>query len=161
MASSWEPFGSTRRLAEEAERAARVEEEAPVRGAAPRAAAPPAPLGSKPAHALVVITCMDARIDPLAICGLSLGDAQVLRNAGAVVSDDVLRSLHASHTRVGTRRALLIGHTDCVAFDGDLAAVEASLRQGLRTIRGSGAVPPSFRVEARVYDVATGELRPL
>ena len=154
MAFSWEPFGPTRRLAEDAERVA-----AP---AAPASRAPAAGrLPAKPRHALVVITCMDARIDPLAACGLRLGDAHVLRNAGAVVSDDVLRSLHASHTRLGTQRALLIGHTDCVAFDSDLAAVEASLRQGLRDIAGSGAVPPTFRVEAHVYDLETGELRPV
>jgi carbonic anhydrase len=148
---TWEPFGPTRRLAEDA---------GPVAPPVP-SAGPARELPAKPRHALVVITCMDARIDPLAACGLGLGDAHVLRNAGAVVSDDVLRSLHASHTRLGTRRALLIGHTDCVAFDGDLAAVEASLRQGLRTIAGSGVVPPDFRVDALVYDLETGELRPL
>ncbi|MDW8339346.1 MAG: carbonic anhydrase, partial [Thermoleophilia bacterium] len=54
-------------------------------------------LPREPRRRLVVVTCMDARIDPLAIVGLELGDAHVLRNAGAVVTDDVLRSLAISH----------------------------------------------------------------
>jgi carbonic anhydrase len=101
---------------------------------------------------------MDARIDPLAALGLGLGDAHVLRNAGAMVTDDVLRSLHASHSRLGTQRALLIGHSDCVAFDADDAQVKASLLQGLRTIQSSGAVPSTFAAEAYMYDLSTGEL---
>jgi carbonic anhydrase len=103
---------------------------------------------------------MDARIDPLAACGLKPGDANVLRNAGAIVSDDVLRSLRLSHTQLGTMMCLLMGHTDCAGFDGD-AATEASLVAGVQRIRGSGAVPPGFRVEAQMYDVRTGELRPV
>jgi len=154
MSPSWEPFGSTRRLGEDPEAAPADVPPAPDLAA-------PGRLDAIPRHRLVIITCMDGRIDPLAICGLGLGDAHVLRNAGAVVSDDVLRSLHASHARLGTQRALLIGHTDCRAFDSDLAQVEASLRQGVQAIAGSGAVPPSFEVQALVYELETGQLRPL
>jgi carbonic anhydrase len=103
---------------------------------------------------------MDARIDPLEACRLKPGDANVIRNAGAIVSDDVLRSLHASHTLLGTTMCLLMGHTDCAAFDGDEAA-KASLVAGVRKIRSSGAVPHTFRVEAQLYHVHTGELTPV
>ena len=109
---------------------------------------------------LVVLTCMDPRIDPLDGFGLALGDAAVLRNAGARISDDVLRSLHLSHAALGTQFAVLLGHTDCAAFASD-AEAEASVRDGLQAIRGSGAVPATFRVEAQIYDVRTGALKPL
>jgi carbonic anhydrase len=157
MTGSWEPFGLTRRLAEEGEQAAPA---AAAAAAGPAAPAAPARLDRTPARRLVIITCMDARIDPLAACGLERGDANVLRNAGAIVSDDVLRSLRLSHAQLGTTMCLLMGHTDCAAFDGD-AATEASLVAGVRRIRGSGALPPTFRVEAQMYDLATGELRPV
>jgi carbonic anhydrase len=116
---------------------------------------PPAP---EPARALAVITCMDARIDPLAVLGLSLGDANVIRNAGATVSDDVLRSLGAAASALGVRRAVLMGHTDCAGHDSDAAAV-ASLADGVRRIRG--AMPDGFAVDALMYDVASGSLTPV
>ena len=151
MGQSWEPFGPTRRQAERASTAR------------PRRAPTPAatrPLPRRPAKRLVIVTCMDARVDPLAALGLSLGDANVIRNAGAMISDDVLRSLHLSHATLGTRRALLIGHTDCAGHESDTAA-EASLLDGLRRIRGSGAVPEGFGLEALMYDVRTGALATL
>ena len=151
MEQSWEPFGPTRRQTE------RTEAAQPRPGATPRA---PRPLPRRPAKRLVIVTCMDGRVDPLAALGLSLGDANVIRNAGAVVSDDVLRSLHLSHATLGTRRALLIGHTDCAGHESD-AATEASLRDGLRRIRGSAAVPEGFGLEALMYDVLTGALATL
>lgn len=169
MSFSWEPFGRTRRLAESQERADAAPRKA--RPAARRATPPgpqlvpvpapsPAALRREPAQRLVVITCMDARIDPLAILGLGLGDANVLRNGGATVSDDVLRSLRVSHQLLGTRRAVLIGHTDCAGHPSDEAA-EAGVRDGLRRIRGSSAVPDSFVIEGLMYDVRTGSLLPL
>jgi carbonic anhydrase len=160
VAQSWEPFGLTRRLAEAGERKPSEPSPARAEAPAPRARARPPQLARQPARRLVVITCMDARIDPLAACGLKPGDANILRNAGAIVSDDVLRSLHMSHTALGTTMCLLMGHTDCAAFDGD-AAAEASLVAGVRKIRSSGAVPPTFRVEAQLYHLHTGELTPV
>jgi carbonic anhydrase len=150
---SWEPFGYTRRLDSEAEAAA-----VPAEGAASRPS--PRRLGRNPARRLVVITCMDARIDPLAALGLELGDANVIRNAGATISDDVLRSLNVSASQLGAVAALVVGHTDCAAYGSD-AEAEAALRDGLRQIRGSGAVPESFRVEAKLYHVHSGELTPV
>ena len=153
---SWEPFGLTRRLGED---------EAPATRPAPRKPAAPEPkafqpLRREPSRKVVVIACMDARVDPLGLLGLSLGEANVIRNAGAVVSDDVLRSLRASQSVLGTRRAVLLGHTDCAGHGSD-AAAEAALADGIRRIRGTGAVPDSFGLEALMYDVNTGEIRPL
>ena len=152
MPGTWEPFGSTRRLEPTEPGAA---EPAPIPESAP-AAAPPQ--RREPARRVAVITCMDARIDPLAVLGLSLGDANVIRNAGATVSDDVLRSLHAAESLLGVRRVVLIGHTDCAGHDSD-ASARVSLMDGARRIRG--AMPDAFGVEALMYDVASGEVTPV
>ena len=61
----------------------------------------------------VILTCMDARIDPVALFGLEPGDAHVLRNAGARVTPDVLRSIALSQAVLGTREVLVLGHTGC------------------------------------------------
>ncbi|MCS7007009.1 MAG: carbonic anhydrase [Gaiellaceae bacterium] len=136
-------------------------------------------LPREPRRRLVVVTCMDARIDPLAIVGLELGDAHVLRNAGAVVTDDVLRSLAISHAVLGTEEALVIGHTGCGlegASNDELRAlvgagsdvdflpfpdVEESVRAGVRRIRSSHLLPSSFGASGYVYDVTSGALRGL
>jgi carbonic anhydrase len=139
-------------------------EGAPTPADAPSSPAPEAPpvgsLRREPARKLVIITCMDARIEPLSLLGLQLGDAHVIRNAGATISDDVLRSLHASQSLLDTRRAVVIGHTDCAGHPSDGAA-ESAVGEALRRIRGSSAVPDSFGLEGLMYDVRTGELRPL
>jgi carbonic anhydrase len=153
----WEPFGSTRRMGEEA---AAPDVPAPAEAAPDPSPSPRRVLGREPTRKLVVISCMDARFDPLAVLGLSLGEANVIRNAGATISDDVLRSLHASHALLGTRRAVLLGHTDCAGHESD-AAAQAALADGVRRIRGTSVVPDSFGLEALIYDVATGEVRPV
>jgi carbonic anhydrase len=151
MPAGWEPFGSTR-LPDAATPASSSAEPAP----APAASAVPA--SREPARRLAIITCMDARIDPLGVLGLSLGDANVIRNAGATVSDDALRSLHAAESVLGVVRAVLIGHTDCAGHDSDESA-RVSLIDGARRIRGT--MPDGFAVEALMYDVATGTLTPV
>src|SRR6202012_3827504 len=70
-------------------------------------------LAAAPRKQLVVVTCMDARIDVLGLLGLSIGDAHTLRNAGGVITDDVIRSLAISQRRLGTREILLMHHTQC------------------------------------------------
>jgi hypothetical protein len=155
---SWEPFGPTRPLEPQADPAgasAAGPADSGSAAAASPAPAPPPPPRREPAHRLAIVTCMDARIDPLAVLGLSLGDANVIRNAGATVSDDVLRSLRAAASLLGVRRAVLIGHTDCAGHDSDEAAA-ASLADGVRRIRG--AMPGGFGVDALMYDVAAGTL---
>jgi carbonic anhydrase len=65
------------------------------------------------AKGLAVLTCMDSRIDPLAMLGLRPGDAKILRNAGARVTDDVLRTLVLARYLLGVRRVMVVTHTDC------------------------------------------------
>jgi carbonic anhydrase len=104
---------------------------------------------------------MDARIDPLSAFGLRLGDAHVLRNAGAEVTDDVVRSLGLSHAAAGTREVWLVGHTDCVAHGGSDERVEASLRRSIERIERMDAPPRGFRVRAFRYDLRSGQLTEL
>jgi carbonic anhydrase len=70
-------------------------------------------LPSPPARRFAILTCMDARIDPAALAGLSEGDAHVIRNAGGRASDDAIRSLVISYKLLGTREWFVIHHTDC------------------------------------------------
>ncbi len=135
----------------------------------------PGRLPARPARSLAVVTCMDARIDPLHVLELELGDAHVLRNAGAIVTHDMFRSLVISHHLLGTRRVMVIGHTDCgmltfrdeeaqrrihtdmplLAFDD----LEENIRQGVRMVRESPLL--DVDVTGHVYDVETGELLPV
>ncbi|HXG76845.1 MAG TPA: carbonic anhydrase [Gaiellaceae bacterium] len=133
-------------------------------------------LDRRPRRRLAVVTCMDARIDPLASLGLELGDANVLRNAGAAVTDDVLRSLAVAHALLGTEAALVVGHTECGlhgASDDALrealgappgarflpfADLEESVRAGVRAIETCALLPAGFRAWGFVYDVRSGRL---
>jgi carbonic anhydrase len=100
-----------------------------------------------PAKKLAVVACMDARVNVERILGLEEGDAHVIRNAGALVTDDVLRSLELSRS-LGTEEIALLLHTDCAGREGDLdSAARADLEQ-----LGEGA-------RAYVYDVEKRELR--
>ena len=81
-------------------------------------------LDATPRRATAVVTCMDARIDALAVLGLELGDAHVLRNAGGRVTDDVLRSLQLSVGGFGVSTIIVMEHTECGAgIDDHLAAL--------------------------------------
>jgi carbonic anhydrase len=93
---------------------------------------------------------MDARIDPLSLLGFELGDAHVLRNAGAIVTEDVLRSLEASR-RIGSERVVVIGHTDCGLGPGETERV----REAMAELRS--AIPGD--VQGYVLDVETRALR--
>jgi len=128
-----------------------------------------------PGRRFAVVTCMDARLDPAKFLGLDEGDAHVIRNAGAVVTDDALRSLIISHHLLGTQEAVVIAHTDCgmltfkdeelqdrLDTDVDFHAfpdVEENVRSGVRKIQDSSLLPESFAARGFVYDVRTGELR--
>jgi carbonic anhydrase len=70
-------------------------------------------LAVEPAAKLAVVACMDARIDAFAVLGLDNGDAHIIRNAGGVITDDVIRSLCLSQRFLGTREIVLVHHTDC------------------------------------------------
>lgn len=134
----------------------------------------------RPARQLFVLTCMDARIDPLRLLGLKLGDAHVMRNAGGRVSDDALRSLVLSSALLGTREVVVIHHTDCglgattdEQLRRDLADqgidvgnlwigafddLDASVREDVATLHTSLAAA-DIAVTGYVYDVRTGALR--
>jgi carbonic anhydrase len=99
------------------------------------------------ARKLAVVTCMDARVNVERVLGLKEGDAHVIRNAGALVTDDVLRSLEASR-ELGTEEVVLILHTDCAARNDDL---DGAVRAELARLE---AGPRGF-----VYEVDSGELR--
>ena len=100
-----------------------------------------------PAKGVAVVACMDARVNVERILGLEEGDAHVIRNAGALVTDDVKRSLETSR-KLGTERVILMLHTDCGARSGDL---DALAREAAAEIGGAA--------RATVYDVDSRELR--
>ncbi len=138
-------------------------------------------LDVQPSRRLAIVTCMDSRLDVFAALGLADGEAHVLRNAGGVITDDVIRSLAISQRRLGTREVMLIHHTDCgmqkLTDDGFRAElleasgvapafaiesfgdVEADVRQSLLRVRRSAFLPHRDRVRGFVYDVDTHRLR--
>jgi carbonic anhydrase len=143
---SWAPFGRTNEPAPEPDAVA------PAPG--PAAASLP----REPARRLAVVTCMDSRLDPLRDLGLARGDAMVLRNAGATVSDDVERSLRVAHERLGVREVWLVGHSDCVAHGMAEAAVLAELQRGVTRL---GSALSGVSVRALFYDFASAAARPV
>lgn len=135
-----------------------------------------------PTRRLVVLTCMDARIDPAKAFGLEEGDAHVIRNAGGRASDDALRSLVISTQLLGTRDIVVIHHTDCgmLTFRNEqlreqlrqnlgadasevdflpFTDLDVSVRQDMATIRSSALLPKDLAVQGFIYDVHTGQLR--
>jgi carbonic anhydrase len=134
-----------------------------------------------PARRLAVVTCMDSRFDVFAALGLGQGEAHVLRNAGGVITDDVIRSLAISQRRLGTEEIMLIHHTDCglqsITDDGFRAElqeatgmapsfaiesytdVDDNVRQSIARVRTSPFLLHRDRVRGFVYDVDTGLLR--
>jgi len=130
-----------------------------------------------PGRHFVVVTCMDARLDPAKFLGLDEGDAHVIRNAGGVVSDDALRSLIISHHLLGTQEAVVIGHTDCgmLTFTNDdlrgrlgpdaaeidflpFPDVAQRVRESVSRVHDSSLLPDSFTATGFVYDVHSGKL---
>jgi carbonic anhydrase len=135
----------------------------------------------RPSRRLAIVTCMDSRLDVFAALGLRDGEAHVLRNAGGVITDDVIRSLAVSQRRLGTRSVMLIHHTDCgmakLTDDGfrhelqqatgvapafaieSFSDVDADVRQSVLRVRRSPFVPHRDAIRGFVYDVDTHRLR--
>jgi carbonic anhydrase len=133
-----------------------------------------------PATHVAVVACMDARLNPYGLLGLAEGDAHVIRNAGGVVTEDVIRSLAISQRLLGTREIILIHHTDCgmLTFKDDdvKAAIEADtgirpsfaleafpdadadVVQSVARIAASPFIPHKDQIRGFVYDVKTGRL---
>ncbi len=134
-----------------------------------------------PSRRLAIVTCMDSRLDVFAALGLGDGEAHVLRNAGGVVTDDVIRSLAVSQRRLGTREAMIIHHTDCgmekISDDGFRAElqeatgvapafaiesfvdVDVDVRQSVLRVRRSPFLLHRDLVRGFVYDVDSHALR--
>ena len=93
---------------------------------------PSTALPPEPAQRLAILTCMDARLDPLRFAGLREGDAHVIRNAGGRASDDAIRSLVVSAALLGTREWLVVHHTGCGLADVTEAEVHERVQAGLR-----------------------------
>ena len=138
-------------------------------------------LDVRPRRRLAVVTCMDSRLNVFAALGLRDGEAHVLRNAGGVITDDVIRSLAVSQRRLGTRAVMLIHHTDCGlmkltddGFRAELQAasgvapafaiesftdLDADVRQSILRVRRSPFLLHLDAVRGFVYDVDTHRLR--
>lgn len=138
--------------------------------------------GRPPGLRLAVLACLDCRLHVSELLGLQLGDAHILRNAGGIVTEDVLRSLIVSYHIGGTREFMIINNTKCgmLTFkDEDLAGrleretgklpviparflaftdLEKNVREQLRKVRSHPWVPESLRVRGFIYDVDTGRL---
>ena len=141
-------------------------------------------LPGQAAKGLAMVTCMDSRIDPLRMVGLSRGDAKILRNAGGRVTDDVLRTLVLAAHLLGVDRVLVVQHTDCrmtkVTDEQAHEAIressgldtrslefhtipdqQAALRRDVERIRSWPYLPAGLLVAGGVYDVHTGRLEVL
>jgi carbonic anhydrase len=95
-------------------------------------------LTPRPERKLAVLTCMDTRLS-IRTLGLKTGDAHVIRNAGGIVTEDVIRSLLVSHFLLGTEEIMVINHTDC----GLMHTSEEGLRTRIQTRAGTAAVAPA------------------
>jgi carbonic anhydrase len=134
-------------------------------------------LGPIPARRLCVITCMDARIEPLAVLGFGLGDATVLRNGGGRVTDDVLRSLAVAVHKLEVEKVALMQHTECGVLgvtDEGLRALtgadlnffpiddhEAALRADIELLAAKPYLERITEIEGLLYDTATGQVHNL
>jgi len=136
------------------------------------------------AKGLAIVTCMDSRIDPLAVVGMHSGDVKILRNAGARVTEDVLRTLVLATYLLGVNRILIMPHTDCRMAESEEADIHATIadQYGVDTrslefrtvsnqrealiidvirIRSYPLLPDGVTVGGAIYNVATGALEPV
>jgi carbonic anhydrase len=134
-----------------------------------------------PGRKMAVVACMDARLNVYGALGLEEGEAHVIRNAGGVVSDDVIRSLAISQRLLGTEEIVLIHHTDCgmLTFTDDefkasiekdtgirpewaaeaFSDLDGDVRQSIARIKASPFIPKKDAVRGFVYEVESGRLR--
>lgn len=137
-------------------------------------------LARRPSLPVAIVACLDARMNLYAILGLAEGQANIIRNAGGIVTDDTIRSLAISQRLLGTREVMLLHHTDCgmtsITDDEFAAGLEAdtgvrpswsaggftdvqdSVKLSIERIKASPFVPEKGSVRGFVYDVATGKV---
>jgi carbonic anhydrase len=136
------------------------------------------------AKGLAVLTCIDSRIDPLAMLGLRAGDAKIIRNAGARVTDDALRSLVLAVNLLGVNRVCVVQHTNCAMVESSEAAIHAriealrgvpatgwdflattdqraTMRHDMALIESCPLLPSDLEVGGFIFDVHSGALVPL
>jgi carbonic anhydrase len=146
-----------------------------------RAEFEPNSLSAAPTRRLVVVTCMDARLDLFRLLGLHIGDSHIVRNAGGRVTEDVVRSLVLSSHMLGTREVLVIHHTGCGlhgvtnteirdrvegATGADASSIDflpfddvrRSVECDVAAVRACPLLPRDLVARGAVYDVATGTL---
>ena len=111
---------------------------------------------------LAIVTCMDSRIDPLHIVGMEAGDAKILRNAGARVTEDVLRTLVLATHLLGVKRVLVMPHTDCKMASGEDQEIHAAIleKSGIDT-RGIEIRTVKDQMKALITDIQRIESYPL
>ena len=141
----------------------------------------PGPAPVRPSRQLIVVTCMDSRIDVFAVAGLRNGESHIIRNAGGLVTDDVQRSIALSQRKLGTIDLAVIQHDDCGmhGFDADefraelrndtgaepgwavpgFTDVDASVREQIDLIEASPWIRHDGDVAGFVYSPDTGRLR--
>jgi carbonic anhydrase len=138
-------------------------------------------LPAAPALKVAIVACMDARLDPAQVLGFAEGDAHVIRNAGGVVTDDVIRSLAISQYHLGTEEIVFLHHTACgmqtftdEAFATDLERetgerppwaartfkdLETDVRDSIQRVVQSPFITRKGSVRGFVYEVETGRVR--
>lgn len=133
---------------------------------------------------LAIVTCMDSRINPLSVMGMKSGDAKILRNAGARVTEDVLRTLVLATYLLGVNKILVMPHTNCrmaevdeaeihreidMQFGIDTSSLEfktvvdqkAALIEDVRLVRSYKLLNTGVSVGGAIYDVTTGKITPV
>lgn len=133
---------------------------------------------------LAIVTCMDSRISPLAAVGMQPGDAKILRNAGARVTEDVLRTLVLASYLLGVNRVLVMPHTDCRMVTTDEASIHTTIKlqfgvdtsslefrtvsdqhdalaEDVARIRSYPLLQKGVSVAGAIYNVSTGQLEPI
>lgn len=141
-------------------------------------------LTGRAARGLAIVTCMDSRINPLSVVGMKSGDAKILRNAGARVTEDVLRTLVLATYLLGVDRILVMPHTDCRMAQEDEEVIHAMIEQqhgvdtrslefntvvdqraalsrDLARIRAFPLLPKNVAVSGAIYHVANGQIEPV
>lgn len=141
-------------------------------------------LDGQAARGIAVVTCIDSRINPLEIMGMGPGDMKIVRNAGARVTDDVLRTLVLASWLLNVKRVLVLPHSRCRMASGDEASIHAAIHEvsgidtrsveirtttdqvaalalDLQRIRSFPMLPPDLVVAGALYDVDTGALTPM
>ena len=144
----------------------------------------PSGLSGEALKGLAIVTCMDSRIAPLSIVGMSVGDAKILRNAGARVTEDVLRTLVLATHLLGVNRVLIMPHTDCRMASAEEHEMHQQIMEKsgidtrsveIRTVRDQKAallkditrvetyplLAKNIKVMGAIYNVETGKLNPV